>query len=452
MAANWNDSYYSVTMNSSGYIFYNPEEFLAKSFIFIESSASATITAVKTASVSIAISSNVYTNGKEIARCSINVLTDAQASATTSKIAYASAAVSGDSSCSASTLRITGALASSSADATASATIKKTTNAIISIGPLVYDDSFEYDEPIAYDPQFGAVVVATAGELVPASSSVSGDLNVDTSAIKIALASSSILVPGFTATVAKEIQYPSISIDVSSNVSVSASKVSYASCSLSASASVSVQAIKYAYALSDVSGDSDVVPTSIKIAYAQAALDGIAFNVIVGKEILLAKIIIAATSSLFVNTPVRFGDNIVEDVGLIRTLLLINDKPITEHNRKLSNTINHSTFENSNWSGRRSRYYKTSSGRKMFSLSWSMLPGTRFNSVDSNFARNYISEVGSDPDVHSLKILKMDSDNTTPYSEEDYNVIVRNYSETLVRRDLVGDEYYWDCQLELEEV
>jgi hypothetical protein len=48
--------------------------------------------------------------------------------------------------------------------------------------------------------------------------------------------------------------------------------------------------------------------------------------------------------------------------------------------------------------------------------------------------------------------LNIDSDGTTPYSEEEYNVIVKNYSETLRRRDLVGSEYWWDCSLELEEV
>jgi hypothetical protein len=81
-----------------------------------------------------------------------------------------------------------------------------------------------------------------------------------------------------------------------------------------------------------------------------------------------------------------------------------------------------------------------------------MIPGTREGTVDLKFAWDLINTIGNDPDIHTVKLLNMDSSGTTPYTEDEYNVIVRNYSESLRRRDLVGGEYWWDCTLELEEV
>jgi hypothetical protein len=46
----------------------------------------------------------------------------------------------------------------------------------------------------------------------------------------------------------------------------------------------------------------------------------------------------------------------------------------------------------------------------------------------------------------------MDETGTTPYSETSYNVLVKDYSETLIRRDIPNDVYFWDCSMSLEEV
>jgi hypothetical protein len=148
----------------------------------------------------------------------------------------------------------------------------------------------------------------------------------------------------------------------------------------------------------------------------------------------------------------RFSSSIIEDTQSIRTLLIIDNKPITEHNRKISSTIIQSFIEQKNWESSRSRYYKPDSGRKSFSISWKEVPNLRNDTVDLRFGRDFITEIGSDPDIHILKVLNTDSDGVTPYTETEYNVIVKSYSESLVRRDLVGESYLWDCNLELEEV
>ena len=72
--------------------------------------------------------------------------------------------------------------------------------------------------------------------------------------------------------------------------------------------------------------------------------------------------------------------------------------------------------------------------------------------MDLKFGRDKIREIASDPDVHILKFLEMDSDGTTPYTETEYNVIVKNYNETLIRREVGTGMYLWDCTLDLEEV
>ena len=81
-----------------------------------------------------------------------------------------------------------------------------------------------------------------------------------------------------------------------------------------------------------------------------------------------------------------------------------------------------------------------------------MLPGERENTVDQRFGRNKIKEIARDPDTHTLKVLNLDSDGTTPYTETEYTVLVRGYSEKLIRRDISNNMYFWDCSIQLEEV
>jgi hypothetical protein len=46
----------------------------------------------------------------------------------------------------------------------------------------------------------------------------------------------------------------------------------------------------------------------------------------------------------------------------------------------------------------------------------------------------------------------MDESGTTPYSETSYNVLVKDYNETLIRRDIPNEVYLWDCSMSFEEV
>jgi hypothetical protein len=85
-------------------------------------------------------------------------------------------------------------------------------------------------------------------------------------------------------------------------------------------------------------------------------------------------------------------------------------------------------------------------------MSWSWLPNSINYTVDGNSGRDFIKRVAEDPRHHVLKIINMDETGTTPYSETSYNVLVKDYSETLIRRDIPNDVYFWDCSMSLEEV
>jgi hypothetical protein len=151
---------------------------------------------------------------------------------------------------------------------------------------------------------------------------------------------------------------------------------------------------------------------------------------------------------------IKFAVNGIVDSSIIRTFMLIDDKPITNHNRKFESALEPIFVENKNWANSRGRYYKSSarSGRKTFSLSWSWLPNSPEFTVDGKKGRDYIKEIASDPSHHVLKIVNLDESGVTPPTETSYNVLVKDYNETLTRRDLSNDVYFWDCSMTLEEV
>lgn len=158
-------------------------------------------------------------------------------------------------------------------------------------------------------------------------------------------------------------------------------------------------------------------------------------------------------SSSVLATAIKFAVNDVPDTSSYRTLFVLDNKPLTNHGRTLTSDQSMVFIENKNWNNLKSRYYKrtSSAGRTSFNLSWTFLPNSRYDTVDRRYARDFIKELAADPDIHVLKVINNDSNSSTPYTETSYNVFIRDYSETLVRRDLQNDVYYWDCNLTLEE-
>lgn len=189
-----------------------------------------------------------------------------------------------------------------------------------------------------------------------------------------------------------------------------------------------------------------------KFVFAEAQIEINSFKVTVGREIVFGQANLSGSVNATVTNSSVFQPGEPEEPTGIKNLLVINNKAITEHNRTFSSSVISLFIQNQNWDSRRSRYQKIQNSRRTFSISWSFLPNRPERTVDLRLGRDFIKSIAEDPDYHVLKMINMDSDGLTPPSETEYNVVVKNYTETLIRRDVGDDTYYWDCSLELEEI
>lgn len=168
--------------------------------------------------------------------------------------------------------------------------------------------------------------------------------------------------------------------------------------------------------------------------------------------------IIQITPTVTVNTKAtsagvdRFRAGAAEDRTSIKPFYWIDGVPLTEHNRKFSESISFSNINVNRWNSRQGVYFRTQNAKNSFTFSWSYLPGKRQNTVDLNEGRDFIRSIGTDQLGHTLTVRNMNTSGLTAYTTTSYTVLVVDYSETLIRRDSVGDEYFWDCSLTLQEV
>ena len=259
--------------------------------------------------------------------------------------------------------------------------------------------------------------------------------------------------------VGTKIAYASSTINCTSSVATIGTKISFAASAISSAASVISSITKTAYSAVNVSVSSATSVISTRIAFASAAINSSVMLSIVGK-ISLATIRIAIQNMGAISaTAIKFATSAIAEIiniddSLIRTFLLLDESPITNHNRTIDMSIEPIFTEVKNWNNRSSRYYKSSSraARRTFNLSWSWLPNSNSSTVDGKKGRDFIKNIASDPRSHVLKIINLDDSGTTPYTETSYNVLVKDYSETLIRRDIENGVYFWDCSISLEEV
>ena len=161
---------------------------------------------------------------------------------------------------------------------------------------------------------------------------------------------------------------------------------------------------------------------------------------------------ISSSSKTLISSIDILRTGLIEDSGDIKPFFILDGIPLTEHNRKTSIASQPNYTQNKNWANRSSVYFKTSTNKKSFSLQWSFAPGKRENTVDLHASRDYIKQIALDPSSHILKIREMDTNGLTSHTETSYNVLVTDFNENLVRRDLNSNEYYWDFSLGLQEV
>ena len=140
-----------------------------------------------------------------------------------------------------------------------------------------------------------------------------------------------------------------------------------------------------------------------------------------------------------------------EDTSAIKTMFSIDGTPISEHGRKLSISVIQLNTVNTRWNNKQGVYFKTAKVRRTYTFNWTFLPGKQVNTVDSGAGRDFIMKIGDNQFAHTLTARNLDTSGLTPNTAETITVLVVSYNESLKRRDLDNDEYYWDCSLVLQE-
>lgn len=125
-------------------------------------------------------------------------------------------------------------------------------------------------------------------------------------------------------------------------------------------------------------------------------------------------------------------------------LIKIAGQEITEHNRRISMSVNQSGSDIELARGIVKKYSKRN--KKNFSISFSYLPTSNEKTVDGRNGRDYLLNVFKQQNPVEVKI-KLDP-------KEDYSTYIcffNSYSEKLIRRDISNGCAYYDVSIELEE-
>ena len=253
-----------------------------------------------------------------------------------------------------------------------------------------------------------------------------------------------------------KIAFSAVEQNISSNAVIDITKIALSETSISVNANVAETTIlKTALAASSVSPSASALATIKKIAFAQSSISTTVTLTTAGKIFLATIRINILNNTNIVVKPIRFSANVVSDNSLIRNLLLLDNKSLTNQTRTFAINATPKFIENENWQGDVSRYYKNTSASKgakrTFNLDWSFIPNEASFTVDLRESRNFLKQIAQDSDVHSLTIINQDVDGVTPYTEDNIDVFITSYSETLIRRDLSSESYYFSCNMVLEE-
>ena len=329
---------------------------------------------------------------------------------------------------------------------------------------------------VTIDINISSSLTISSYKIIFANIVIASNSDVVSNSYKIAYAAANLSVDGATVIVATErhdgdvvisaevlvetnitkIAYASASLSTSGDVSSNGTKISISSCSMSSDSSVSASMMKDSYGASQISILSSLLSNGTRIAFGSANLSGQVSLFIAGKIFLATIRINILNNSNIRAEAIKFSNNITADSSLIRALLMLDGKPLTNQSRTLDSSAAPLYIENTNWSGDSSRYYKNnaagSAAKRTFNINWSFIPNYSNKTVDYRESRNYIKAISMDADTHTLTIINQDEDGTTPYTEENITVFVSNFSENLIRRDLVDDVYYFSCAMTLEEV
>jgi hypothetical protein len=302
--------------------------------------------------------------------------------------------------------------------------------------------------------QVNSQVESSAVRVACVSSSIAIESSFDTPFLrKIVEVQSDIAIEVTKETTPLEILNVLSIVHIQSELTGTTQKIATASSTINIETSLSTSCQRVTRFASEAHILSSSTANAIKIAKMSSASSISLFADFRTKTIATLEIQLPIIVRSIVKPPIRLSPSYIDDTS-IRTLFTLDNKPLTNHNRVFESSLSQLFIENRNWNNRSNRYYKraTSSGRRTFNLSWSMLPNSMEDTVDLRHGRDFLNSIAEDPDAHVLKVLNQDENGLTAYTETSYTVFVRSYSETLVRRYINEGVYLYDCSLTLEEV
>jgi hypothetical protein len=302
--------------------------------------------------------------------------------------------------------------------------------------------------------QVNSQVESSAVRVACVSSSIAIESSFDTPFLrKIVEIQSDIEIEVIKETTPLEILNALLIVHIQSELTGTTQKIAEASSIISIQSSLSTLAQKITKFTADAHILSSSATSAVKLTLMKSVASISFATDFRSKSIASLEVQLPIITKTLVKPPIRLSPSYIDDTS-IRTLFTLDNKPLTNHNRNFDASLSPLFIENKNWDNRSNRYYKraTSSGRRTFNLSWTMLPNALEDTVDQKHGRDFLNSIAEDPDAHVLKVLNQDENGVTAYTETSYTVFVRSYSETLVRRYINEGVYLYDCNLSLEEV
>lgn len=433
----WLDSYYSVTLNARGHKFIGIDEVEVDptpiNLIQIESDATIKSYKIAFSIVTTSIESSSLVVAKEIVFAKTNINSGSVVVAAALEILKPIILISIESNL----VAVSSKIAFARADLSGTVDlVGKATNEVFASSNISVTSQ----------------VTVPAIEILFAQVSTSAESEFTAEAIRTPVAQVQINIVGYKLTLAQEILLAKTNISGSVDINVISSKIAYLEVDLESETMLSVKALEIVFAKSAVESQSAISVKGLEILFAKVQISGFAVKVTVGEKYANARFNGNIKSRLLKIPAIRFSPAVIEDTQHIRPLLIIDGKPLTEHNRKVDINILEQFAESQNWASTRNRYYKKKKARKSFTVSWTFVPNSRDKTVDQKHGRDTIREIGRNPKILNMKLLEIDSSGLTPYTETSHDILVTGYQENLVRRDVSDDTYYWDCNLTFEEV
>jgi hypothetical protein len=127
------------------------------------------------------------------------------------------------------------------------------------------------------------------------------------------------------------------------------------------------------------------------------------------------------------------------------SFLSLNGQELTEQGRTISDSIVLNASDIELDEGMRKRYVKDS--KRKFSFKWEWLPSLDAHTIDNRKARDYIKNLALTSRVKIPMLIKLDPLKPA----ESIYVFIEDYSEDLVRRDIISGCDYYSVSLSVEE-